>query len=201
MTEPDDANPDEPSPRSPEDTDPRVFFHTAAVFYLVLAVVAVIWLGFEHGVVSHTLFLDPASIVVDLGIGLAVGLGIVGAWMVVRRVVPGATALEEQFRSLLGVIDRGQALVLALLSGFAEELFFRGAVQGSFGWIWATLIFAGMHVGPDRSYRLWTAFALVAGLIFAGLVELRGTLLAAIVAHVTVNGINLQRVAARPAGA
>jgi uncharacterized protein len=86
---------------------------------------------------------------------------------------------------------------LALLSGFAEELFFRGAVQGSLGLWLGTAIFALVHTGPHRSFRLWTAFAAVAGLLFGGLFAWRGSLLAPIAAHVLVNAVNLRELSRR----
>jgi len=54
-------------------------------------------------------------------------------------------------------------VALAVLSGFAEELFFRGAVQGAFGWLPATLAFAVLHSGPGKAFRLWILFAAIAG--------------------------------------
>ncbi|MEJ2153667.1 MAG: CPBP family glutamic-type intramembrane protease, partial [Gemmatimonadota bacterium] len=66
-----------------------------------------------------------------------------------------------------------------------------GAVQGAFGWVVATVLFTVLHTGPGSSFRIWTLFAALAGLAFAGLVVWRQTLLAAIVAHVVVNAVNL----------
>ena len=85
----------------------------------------------------------------------------------------------------------------ALLSGFAEELFFRGAVQGTWGvWV-ATALFAALHTGRERGLWVWTVFAAVAGLAFGGLTILTGNLLAAIVAHCIVNAVSLTRLARR----
>jgi len=95
----------------------------------------------------------------------------------------------------LGPLQPGEAVALAVLSGFAEELFFRGAVQGAFGWLPATLAFAVLHSGPGKAFRLWTLFAAVAGLVFAGLTVWRGNLLAPIVGHFLVNAVNLGRLA------
>ena len=91
---------------------------------------------------------------------------------------------------MLGPLDDGEIAALALLSGLAEELFFRGAMQGALGWPLATLTFAVLHTGPGRVYRVWTLFAAIAGLLLAGLVVWRGTLLPAIVAHILGKGIN-----------
>jgi hypothetical protein len=99
--------------------------------------------------------------------------------------------LEDVMRRWFGSVDASQVFVLALISGFSEELFFRGALQSSLGWIWATLIFTLLHSGPGRVFRVWTAFALVAGLLFAALVHYRDNLLAATVAHFLVNWVNL----------
>lgn len=104
--------------------------------------------------------------------------------------------LERRIGELVGPLAGEEALALAFLSGVAEELFFRGAVQGSWGWTWATVLFAVLHTGPGMSFRLWTAFAVVAGGLFGGLMLWRGNLLAPIVAHFLVNAVNLSRLAA-----
>ena len=101
--------------------------------------------------------------------------------------------MEERLAELLGPIDLSEVVALALLSGFAEELFFRGAVQGSWGWLPATVLFALLHTGPGPAFRLWTLFAAVAGMVLAALMIWRGNLLAPVVAHGLLNGINLGR--------
>ena len=104
--------------------------------------------------------------------------------------------LERTLAEQIGAIDTSEALALALISGFAEELFFRGAVQASWGMAWATVIFTVMHFGRERIFRWWTAFAFVAALVFGGLTLQRDSILAAVVAHTVVNAINLRRMAA-----
>lgn len=95
-------------------------------------------------------------------------------------------------------MERHEIVALALLSGFAEELFFRGAVQGAWGWFPATVLFTLLHTGPGSTYKAWTAFAGVAGLALAGLMLWRGNLLAPILAHVVVNAVNLNQLAGEP---
>jgi membrane protease YdiL (CAAX protease family) len=97
-------------------------------------------------------------------------------------------------------MDLSEVVALALLSGFAEELFFRGAVQGSWGWLPATVLFALLHTGPGPAFRLWTLFAAVAGLVLGALMIWRGNLLAPVVAHGLLNGINLGRLVRRERG-
>ena len=54
-----------------------------------------------------------------------------------------------------------------------------------------------LHSGPGRAFRLWTLFAAVAGLLFAGLMQWRGNLLAPMAGHFVVNAVNLWRLASR----
>jgi membrane protease YdiL (CAAX protease family) len=110
-----------------------------------------------------------------------------------RRLLPAQRRLEERLGELLGGLTAPQAVALAALSGFAEELFFRGAVQGALGWIAASLLFALLHSGPGPEFRLWTLFAACAGLLFGALMLWRGNLLAPALAHFLVNAVNLHR--------
>jgi membrane protease YdiL (CAAX protease family) len=167
-------------------------------FYLGLAVAAAIWIGVRDGGVAPALFLDRSSWRLDLllGLALAVALGLV--WWLARAVLPAARRVDRLLAAALGPLRRGEVVALALLSGFAEELFFRGAVQGSWGPVWATVIFALLHGGPGRDYRLWTVFAALAGAALAALVAWRGNLLAAVVAHTAFNAFGLWRLATLP---
>jgi hypothetical protein len=121
-------------------------------------------------------------------------------WELGRRIFPTAKQLEDRLAELLGPMDLSEVVALALLSGFAEELFFRGAVQGSWGWLPATVLFALLHTGPGPAFRLWTLFAAVAGLVLGALMIWRGNLLAPVVAHGLLNGINLGRLVRRERG-
>ena len=100
----------------------------------------------------------------------------------------------QAVRQILGPMDRSEVVALALLSGFAEEVFFRGALQGAWGWVPATILCAALHTGPGPTFRVWTLFAGIAGLAFAWLTIWRGNLLPAIVAHMLVNGVNRARI-------
>ena len=163
----------------------------AWIFYLVLAVAGVVWLGLAEGALTLDLFLDKGRIAADLALGVGAAALLSGGWHGLRRFSSSMRELERVMRRWFGGVDSSEIFVLALISGFAEELFFRGALQSSLGWVWATLIFTLLHSGPGRVFRIWTVFALVAGLLFAALVEYRENLLAATVAHVLVNWINL----------
>jgi membrane protease YdiL (CAAX protease family) len=171
------------------------FYRLAWIFYLLLAVAAVVWIGAREGTIQLSLFLRWPDLFVDLGLGVAVGLALVGLWSAARKVFESARKLEDELRRMLGPVELREVVALALLSGFAEELFFRGAVQAAFGWVAATVLFTVLHAGNGRAFRIWTLFAAIAGLMFAGLVIWRESLLSAMVAHIVVNAVNLRHLA------
>lgn len=158
------------------------------------------WIGSRERVIPLTLFVDPGGWWIDLGLGVGSAAVLLGLWWLLGRRLAAGRELERRIAELLGPLARDEAIALAVLSGVAEELFFRGAVQGSWGWLWATALFAVLHTGPGLSFRLWTLFAVVAGGLFGGLVLWRGNLLAPVVAHVLVNAVNLSRLAAAAGG-
>jgi hypothetical protein len=155
----------------------------------------VVWLGLARGTLPLALFVDLESWWLDLALGAAAGALLLAVWRLAASRLAAARRLEDQIGHLLGPVSADEAVALALISGFAEELFFRGAVQGSWGWLWATALFALLHTGPGPSFRLWTVFAAVAGAVFGGLMLWRGNLLAPVTAHFVVNAVNLKRIA------
>ena len=104
-----------------------------------------------------------------------------------RRTFDWAAALDREFRVLLRPLRLHGAIVVALLSGVGEEVFFRGLVQPALG-IWITsILFGAMHFPVNRRLIPWTALAVVMGLGFGVVYEATGSLLSVIAAHVTIN--------------
>lgn len=177
------------------------FYRLAWGLYLAMALAGVVWIGLRERIIPLGLFVDPREWWLDLLLGVGAAVLLLGIWTGAERVLPLARDLEAQLLDLLGPLTRSEAVGLAVLSGFAEELFFRGAVQGAIpgmgGWLVASVVFGLIHTGPGRVFRLWTLFALVAGFLFGGLMAWRGNLLGPVVAHFVVNAVNLSRLAAR----
>jgi membrane protease YdiL (CAAX protease family) len=98
---------------------------------------------------------------------------------------------EELAPRLVDGADRGSLLLVSVFSGVGEEVFFRGAVQQEFGLLVASVLFGVVHVGPDRRYLVWTAWAVLAGFLFGVLYDFTGGLLAPILAHAAHNAATL----------
>jgi hypothetical protein len=127
----------------------------------------------------------------DAGLGLIAGLFVVGVSAAITRFTDWGEALARALGGALVGIGVRDALLLAVASGLAEELFFRGALQPRVGLVLASLIFGAVHLVPRREMLPWTGFAVGAGLLFGALFLWTGNVVAPVVAHIVVNAVNL----------
>lgn len=165
------------------------------LFYGAMAIIAVLW---RVGVYREPIFFSSAAFASaelfwlrDLGIGLAVGAAIVVLSGLVTRFTDWGESLARAMAEALGPLSTPDAVLLACASGLAEEMFFRGALQPRVGLVLASLIFGIVHFVPRKEFLPWTGFALAVGFGFGALYSATGNLLAPVVAHTVVNGINL----------
>ena len=128
-------------------------------------------------------------------IGLVVGLLVVLASRQAVARLGWARALHRDFRALLGDVSSREIVILAAASAIGEEVLFRGALQPWIGVAPQAALFALLHVGPSRRFLPWTLWALVMGLAFGAMVDVSGDLGGAIVAHFTINFLNLHYIA------
>ena len=160
----------------------------AALFYGSLVVVAALWGGLR-GFDLRLLGERPA---VGLLLGLLTAAATVSSGLLAYRLVPSLRTISEELAPrLIDGTDRGSLLLVSAFSGVGEEAFFRGAVQQEFGLVAASVLFGLAHVGPDRRYLVWTAWATLAGFVFGGLYEVTGGLLAPVLAHAAHNAAML----------
>ncbi len=186
----------------------RLPVRVAVVFYALLGGAAVAWRLAADGVwplapagAATRGALPPA---LALAAGGVVGLGVVAASRAWTRRSRGGARLARALAEALGPLSTTDVVLLAAVSGVAEEAFFRGALQPRVGWLAASLLFGLAHLAPRRELWVWAGFAVLAGGLFGALFEWSGTLLAPAAAHVVVNGLNvhwLVRDAARAAPA
>jgi uncharacterized protein len=164
------------------------FVRFAALFYGSLTVAAALWSGLRG--LDLRFFGHSGALSVLLGASTAVATVSLG--LLAYRVLPVLRHIAEELAPrLVDGADRGSLALLAIFSGVGEETFFRGAIQQEFGLVVASLVFGLVHVGPDRRYLVWTAWAVLAGFLFGALYEVTGGLLAPILAHSAHNAATL----------
>lgn len=180
----------------PEHDDPPTMSNGAVIsFYLGTIAVAVVWAGFTDPGLALLIRLPVEKPVNAWIAAVASGLFLVVAWAVAERVFPSSKRLTQEIASIVQPVTPARVAALALSSGIAEELLFRGPVQHSLGFVIASVLFGLLHGGISKRYIMWSTFALLAGLIFGVLAEYYQSVWPPALAHVVVNGINLARLA------
>ena len=164
------------------------FVRFAALFYGSLAVVAAVWCGLRGFEVSLLGERPTASLLLAaLTAACTISLGLLA-----YRLLPVLRKISEELAPrLVDGADSISLVMVSIFSGVGEEAFFRGAVQQEFGLVVASLLFGLAHVGPDRRYLVWTAWAVLAGFVFGVLFEVSGGLLAPVLAHAAHNAATL----------
>lgn len=183
------------------------FVRTGIWFYGAMAIVAVLW---RTGIYGEPIFFSPVADasssgtnpsglawVRDLGLGLGVGLIFVLLSNLATRFTEWGQNLARAMAEALGPISVPDAILLAFASGLAEEMFFRGALQPRVGLVFASLLFGIVHFVPRREFLPWTVFAIAVGFCFGVIFDSTGNLLAPVVAHIVINGINLPALVAQ----
>ena len=161
-----------------------------AVTSIILFGVAKLWLYFSDAQ------LRPLTVtVVDLGVGIAIGLGITGLSSIVYAIW---TIYRESADFYLTMVLKPLALPdmiwLGLLPGLSEELLFRGVMLPAMGLdpigiVLSSLCFGVLHMTNIQQwpYAVW---ATLVGMILAFTMVESGNLLIPIVAHITTNFIS-----------
>lgn len=181
-----------------------------AIFYTLMGgfgwALAVYWGGFDPWRWGEQGMLG--ALWKDALLGAGVGVGTVLLSHLLERWAEWARRLSEAFQDLLGQLSSPQILAIAVFSSIGEELLFRGFLQQGIAthlvegaWsapvalIGSSLIFGLLHVGPDwRTFWPWTVMAVVMGLCFGWMYQFTGNLMAPILAHFTINFLNLMSI-------
>jgi len=165
--------------------------------YLALAAVGVTWstLRGDGGPWGYPGREDSQTLLGAVA-GVLIGLGYVFASRLAVHRFEWARALHRDMRAMLGPLPDAEVVVLAAASGLGEEIFFRGALLPAIGLAGSSLVFALLHVGPKLRFLPWTISSFVAGLVFGQLFIWSGDLTGAVVAHFTVNFLNLRYLSA-----
>ena len=157
-------------------------------FYLVLWLLSM-GIIYLQGRLSRILFFptERATAATFLLWGLGVALLLIALSLFASRNFRWARQLDQEFRRILAPLGSWQIGAIALFSGTAEEVFFRGAIQPLLGLVPTSLLFGAVHLIPHKVFLPWAAYAAFAGLLFGSLFELSGTLFPNTLSHVAVN--------------
>ncbi len=136
---------------------------------------------------------QPESFLVGVLAGLALALSsLLIMWL--GRFVPALSRLRElivkQIAPIFARLTFIDILVISAISGFCEEVFFRGVLQQTIGIIWASILFGICHCPSFKhlSYALW---AVAAGFFLGWLLIYTNNLWAPACAHAISNAVAL----------
>jgi membrane protease YdiL (CAAX protease family) len=193
--------PPPPPPPPPAAAAPKTLFHTlftgpggrlVKIAFLFYGVVFLFAVGYAiFGSTAGRLFGEAMPSPNSLIVGLVVGLAIMGACQLTVRTLPAVTAAANEIEKILGPLSYPAVAALAIVSGFCEELLFRGALWPHLGLVGTTFLFGLVHVVPNRALIAYPVFALAAGFVLGLLRDATDNVLPCMIAHATVNGINL----------
>lgn len=160
---------------------------TLFVVYGVLVAAGVGWLSWRGRMpVIAACAVGRHGPLVAVLAGTATGLAFHALSRLLARYLRPFGELDAKLAGVIGPVDTNDALLIAMVSGAAEEFFFRCAMQDALGpWLTA-LLFALAHLA-GRSMALWSVQALVFGLAMGGLVNYGCGVLAAALAHAIFN--------------
>jgi membrane protease YdiL (CAAX protease family) len=156
--------------------------------YGVLLGLALVWIFFQ-GHLSRELFFDARVETVPRMMLLALGTAssLVALSLYCSRNFAWAQQLEAEFAKLLVPMKLWEIAAIGVLSGIAEEIVFRGALQTAVGLIPASLAFGLAHFVPRHPFWNWSLYAAFAGFLLGCLFELTHHLLPVMVAHALTN--------------
>jgi uncharacterized protein len=128
----------------------------------------------------------------DLGVGIALGLGLTGLSEIAYAVWPVYRKSADFYLTMvLKPLEIPDVIWLGILPGLSEELLFRGVMLPAIGLdpigiVLSSLCFGVLHMTDSRqwSYGVW---ATAIGMLLAFIMVETGNLFIPIVAHITTN--------------
>lgn len=160
------------------------------IFYGIFVVIAIV-IDAVRPSPTYLVFVTPSTAMYDLTLGLVVGGVAILVTEALERLSSSARALGRTLAQLLGALGPQQVFWYAFCSSVGEEMLFRGALQPSLGLVATSVLFGAIHGFFSRQLWFWSLLATLMGFVFGWLMEHTGSLCAPIVAHFTINLVNL----------
>lgn len=154
-----------------------------------LGIICMVWDWISNGspFYAWSTSKTPSLLFIFLAIGF-VALYVVSS-VLVSRTFAWARELEGIFKQLLTPISYLQVALLALVSGFVEEWFFRGILLNHFGLFISAILFGLAHLLPFDRLWIWSAWTMAAGLLLGLIYQASGSLLLVSLIHASINGL------------
>lgn len=169
------------------------------VMEALLLLVATVWCWIAKIDLLPILSLsNPGILLVGIGVGLAMAvfsltLSVLGKRF--RDKLPFFASFEEFIQETLAPIfsevNPLDILLIAVASGFCEEVFFRGVLQSQFGLVIASIVFGLFHVTGQKKHMFYVIWAALAGAMLGGLLMIFNSLWVPIIAHVINNWLSI----------
>lgn len=144
---------------------------------------ALLWINvFRGDNISNLLTLNTIGQLIP---GMLIGIGFaIPVWFIGNR-LPQMQQITELLEATINLkaMQPHHIILIGLAAAIPEEMLFRGAVQGQFGLIMASLIFGTLHA-ISFTYFI---YATLAGLLLGGLFILTGSLWLPIGAHFAID--------------
>lgn len=169
------------------------------VMEALLLLVATIWCWIAKIDLLPVLSLhNPAVLLVGVGVGLvmaAFSFALSALGKRFRHKFPFFASFEEFIQETLAPIfsevNPLDILLIALASGFCEEVFFRGVLQSQFGLVIASIVFGLFHVTGQKKHMFYVVWAALAGAMLGSLLMIFNSLWVPIIAHIINNWLSI----------
>jgi membrane protease YdiL (CAAX protease family) len=175
--------------------DRVMVMNVTIVLEAVLLLIAAVWIQLAHLTIAQEFVANKRALI----IGVLAGLGTASSGFILLFIgkllkdnLQWISSLRkivmEEVAPLFAELTLFDILLVALASGFCEEVFFRGVMQAQIGYLPTSILFGLFHCPSLRhiSYGIW---AFSAALLLGFLLDYTGTLWTPIVAHALSNFI------------
>lgn len=160
-----------------------------AVGEVTLFLAGLLWVWFRR--LSVPLHFDLEALGQAVAVAVTFSIGNLSLYRLSKRLgYPSAvhSFVEKEVLPLLSHIRAHELILLVLVVGAGEELFFRGALQEEVGLLGASILFGVLH-GPSRPLWPLAIWATLMGILLGILYQVTENLVVPILAHAIYDGV------------
>lgn len=159
----------------------------------LMLLVAAIWIQMAGLQISHAFAFSYKPVLIGIATGVVMAFAGLGAFRLGKNVAVFSQVrelVESYLMPMVAELKLVDLIIISIISGFCEEVFFRGVVQPQFG-LPLTAIAFGLFHDPSFRHIAYSLTALLYGIVLGLLYQYTGNIWAPIFAHMTHNMISL----------